>query len=183
MYLSTCFFFSVAVHFHFLYFTCVLTAKNFLQDSISALNAVKEDTAWMRETEMENRAGERYYILLMRGDPITAWEGVKCIHPLVGICPALPPMALACVPGFDGVWHTGHVPSSLLPPGSRDYSTQARPLPSDMIGNTRQHVITSLICPCLGATSVYKNLPETGWSYSTEKALKLNENWSSHSDV
>ncbi len=96
------------------------------------------------------RAGERYHIVLMRGDPVTVSEGVKCICPLMGICPALPPMALACVHGFDGVWHTGHIPSSLWPPGSRDYGTQARPLPSDMIGNTGQHVtghITGLPLP------------------------------------
>lgn len=70
-----------------------------------------------------NRANESYYIALMRGDPITVKRrGKNAFRPLLGICPALPPMALAHVQGFDRVWHTGHVPSSLLPQGSRHYS-------------------------------------------------------------
>lgn len=80
--------------------------------------------------------------------PLTVSEGVKRIHRLLGICPALPLMAFAC--GFDCVWHMGHIPPSLLPPGSRDYSTQVRPLPSDLIGNTGEHDaedITDLLLP------------------------------------
>lgn len=97
-----------------------------------------------------NRPRERYYIVLMRSDPITVWEGVKSIHSLLGVCPVLPSMALAVcmaliMPGTQVMSHV-----LFLPPGSRDYSTQVRPLPLDVIGNAGQHIsghITDLPSP------------------------------------
>lgn len=57
---------------------------------------------------------------------------VDCTHPLLGICPHLSLLTWAHAHGFDGVWHMGHIPSTLFPCRSWDHSTQARPPPPSL---------------------------------------------------
>lgn len=56
-----------------------------------------------------------------------------------GHCLALALLVLYCALGFDGVWHTGHVPSYFYPQAAKTQSSRIRPLLSDMIGNGGQH--------------------------------------------
>lgn len=142
----------------------------------------QKDIEWGRRNG--TRAREVYYIAQMRGDPVTVGEGANCIHPLLGICPVLPLMALAYELSFDGVWNTDHVPSSLLSPGRGDSSTQVRPptLRYDWKHWTTRCRTHHWFALALTPLSEYRNLHETCWRHST-KHKKCNGNWSLHSDT
>lgn len=163
-------------HIHYLYLGCAQTNVCFTLSLRTCQKKWKKKNEKMNERDRDwIRSAERHcYIAVTRGDPITMWRGVKCIHPLLGICRVLPPMASACFRGFNHVWNDGHVPSFLWPPRSRNHSTQVRPLPSDTIWETGQHVATSLICPCTDTTSAYKIISQQRlWNWNVKVQLRF----------